>query len=222
MSATRRNVQERDPSCSVPNIERHGYVVTKKHNQQKNLLAKVAAQFPFQDWFRKNFLPTGLVSPVPEGRVTNKGGSVCRTSPLLHPPPMRVQPGQFYSAPDHTQYGYTEAEVLDFADQPPTSSSYQHDSLPNAGRNTSFHALHASPSSVNTGPYSDPFVPSQTMIHSLFVACDSHKVAFDGVHTGNATESDYATLGRAIMPPEQDGRPRPVIVYVAVAKKTID
>ena len=111
--------------------------------------------------------------------------------------------------------------MLGFADQLPTAPSYQHDSLPNAGRNASLHALHPSPSSADTGPYSGTFIPTQTMIHSLFIACDTHKEAFDALHTGNATESDYAMLGRAIMPPEQDGQPRPAIFYVEIARKTI-
>lgn len=135
----------------------------------------------------------------------------------------RAPPGQFYSAPNQAQYEYAVAEARNFADQPPTSSSLHHQEFrPNADHNTPLHTFLPSPSSADPSPYSDQFIPTQTMIQSLFIACDTHKEAFDSVYAGNATETHFATLGREIMSPEQDGRLWPVAYYVEVAKKIID
>ena len=56
------------------------------------------------------------------------------------------------------------------------------------------------------------------MVRSLLVASNNHGQALNAANNG----SDSATQGEAIVPPEQDGRPRPVVFYVGVAKKTID
>ena len=58
------------------------------------------------------------------------------------------------------------------------------------------------------------------MVRSL--ASDTGGETLDAVHSGDAAESDLATPGQAIIPPEQDERLRPVFFYVAVAKKTIN
>ena len=59
------------------------------------------------------------------------------------------------------------------------------------------------------------------MPHSLSRTATTHKDALDAIFRLDATDSDFAQIGEAIVPPQPGERPKPQVFYVLLAKKTI-
>ena len=73
-------------------------------------------------------------------------------------------------------------------------------------------------------PHTDPRIPTAAMVVALLKAStsESHQHVFDAIVKGNATESDYAAIGQAIISCRQGKQEYPPIFYVQVAKKTLN
>lgn len=73
-------------------------------------------------------------------------------------------------------------------------------------------------------PHTDPRLPTLAMVQVLLEASASefYQPAFDAILNARATESDYATIGQAIMSCQPDKQKYPPIFHVQIAKKTLN